>query len=462
MKKALYIILFILCVASCTKDETSMQQQTVTEQEEKQTTPQKPQIIVKQKQYNVDFRKQRLEIPISISEGKGTVNNFSKWGGSWIHIGEFSNETLIVDIDENVIPQEERNGFIRIYSLDCWPPFIDVTIYQSAMELDDNSANSYVVATPGNYKIKAVKGNSKTSVGAVKSVEVLWESFGTSETPSKGDIIKSVSYRNGEISYSTPSSLKNGNALIAARNNAGEILWSWHIWVCEGYDPFSSAQNYYNNAGTVMDRNLGATSATPGEIGALGLLYQWGRKDPFLGGCQIKNSSQQAASTSDSWSVSREFSTSINGAADYSIKHPMSFIVYEYANIPTESIWGSRKTIYDPCPSGWRVLYASSSDGLFRQAFGETLSGAKFSYDSQYRGINFSGQFGASPVIWYPAAGSLENGSLVNIGKYGEWWLCWGGWSPMEYYRLDSDGRFTYQSYSSWATGRSVRCQKEE
>ena len=32
-----------------------------------------------------------------------------------------------------------------------------------------------------------------------------------------------------------------------------------------------------------MDRNMGAISASPGNIGALGLLYQWGRKDPFLG-----------------------------------------------------------------------------------------------------------------------------------------------------------------------------------
>lgn len=31
-----------------------------------------------------------------------------------------------------------------------------------------------------------------------------------------------------------------------------------------------------------MDRNLGAVSATPGDAGAIGLLYQWGRKDPFV------------------------------------------------------------------------------------------------------------------------------------------------------------------------------------
>ncbi|MCC8062106.1 MAG: hypothetical protein LIO68_02535, partial [Rikenellaceae bacterium] len=31
-----------------------------------------------------------------------------------------------------------------------------------------------------------------------------------------------------------------------------------------------------------MDRNLGAMSASPG-VASYGLLYQWGRKDPFVG-----------------------------------------------------------------------------------------------------------------------------------------------------------------------------------
>ena len=32
-----------------------------------------------------------------------------------------------------------------------------------------------------------------------------------------------------------------------------------------------------------MDRNLGALSATPNDAKALGLFYQWGRKDPSMG-----------------------------------------------------------------------------------------------------------------------------------------------------------------------------------
>ncbi|MBQ7518151.1 MAG: hypothetical protein IJU13_06990, partial [Bacteroidales bacterium] len=127
------------------------------------------------------------------------------------------------------------------------------------------TANCYVVSQARTYSIPTVKGNSAESVGSVASAEVLWESFGTDETPTVGDIIEQVQYEatTGKIVFSTPVTLKNGNAVIAAKDASGEILWSWHIWVCKDYDPEATAQEYYNNAGTMMDRNLGATSATP-------------------------------------------------------------------------------------------------------------------------------------------------------------------------------------------------------
>ena len=51
------------------------------------------------------------------------------------------------------------------------------------------TANCYIISKSGDYRFKAVKGNSSESVGAVASVKVLWESFGTSVTPTVGDLI---------------------------------------------------------------------------------------------------------------------------------------------------------------------------------------------------------------------------------------------------------------------------------
>ncbi|MGM9768642.1 MAG: hypothetical protein ACI3Z0_09305 [Candidatus Cryptobacteroides sp.] len=157
----------------------------------------------------------------------------------------------------------------------------DVTIYgktetfKASPEWDlsaTESANCYIIASEGKYRFKTVKGNSTTSVGNVSSCEVLWETFGTSTTPQSGDLIPYAAYNDEYISFAASSS--KGNAVIAAKDASGNILWSWHIWLTD----IPQGQEYNNNAGVMMDRNLGATSATPGDVGALGLLYQWGAR----------------------------------------------------------------------------------------------------------------------------------------------------------------------------------------
>ena len=64
-------------------------------------------------------------------------------------------------------------------------------------------ANCYIISKSGTYSFPTVKGNSTVSVGSVASAQVLWESFGTSVTPKVGDLIKSVSYANGAITFQT-------------------------------------------------------------------------------------------------------------------------------------------------------------------------------------------------------------------------------------------------------------------
>lgn len=77
---------------------------------------------------------------------------------------------------------------------------------------------------------------------------------------------------------------QTGNAVVAVKIG-GEIRWSWHLWVT-GEDVTATTCNYNNGERdyTFMDRNLGAINATVGDVGSKGLYYQWGRKDPFVGG----------------------------------------------------------------------------------------------------------------------------------------------------------------------------------
>lgn len=309
------------------------------------------------------------------------------------------------------------------------------------------TANCYLVQTSGDYRFKAVIGNSDMNVGIVKSVEVLWESFGTDVMPNVGDLIASVSYKDGYIRFSTPEAFADGNAVIAAKNSKGVILWSWHIWCAEeGWQEHV----YYNDAGTMMDRNLGATSATPGDVGALGLLYQWGRKDPFLGSSSI-SSSVQAASTGI-WDIS----SSVVSVADTEL-HPMTY--YMFTCLP-DGCWEALKTVYDPCPAGWSVP-EGGRDGVWAKALG---SGSldSVAHDVTNRGYNYSGSFGDAETVWYPMSGFLSwDGKLIEPGSWFKCWSCSTVKDNSSYaYNLSSTN--VNATCNKYECGYSVRCQKDE
>ena len=94
---------------------------------------------------------------------------------------------------------------------------------------------------------------------------------------------------------------KRGNALIAAYNSSNKIVWSWHIWVTENEPANVSNAIVYSTYAwnerqiltdvrvpgyAIMSCNLGALKYYPESEDKLdpethGMLYQWGRKDPF-------------------------------------------------------------------------------------------------------------------------------------------------------------------------------------
>lgn len=271
------------------------------------------------------------------------------------------------------------------------------------------TANCYLIQDAGDYKFKSVIGNTDATVGNVKSVEVLWESFGTDEMPNVGDLIASVSYKNGYILFSTPENFRDGNAVIAAKNSKGNILWSWHIWCAEeGW----REQVYYNDAGIMMDRNLGATSATPGEVGTLGLLYQWGRKDPFLGSSSISEAVE--ALSTGVWTIAS------NGSLYNAETNPM---VYYKSMLFPEGTWDSVKTVLDPCPAGWRVP-TGGENGVWAKASANTDSFSHI-YDTTTLGLDFSGIFGSDDVIFYPLSGHRDvSAKLQIVGSSCINWSC--------------------------------------
>ncbi len=327
---------------------------------------------------------------------------------------------------------------------------IKTTILTSALKTDlsaPGTANCYLIKEAGNYAFRPVQGNTSTSVGRVQVVEVLWESFGTATAPSKGALISSVTYSGGYVEFSTPSTFKDGNAVIAAKDASGTILWSWHIWCAsEGWNE----QTYYNGAGTVMDRNLGATSATQRAAGSLGLFYQWGRKDPFLGSSSVSGST--VAASTNPWSRSSNQMTQ-----ETARKNPVAFY-YGTQNYMPDDSWASTKTVYDPCPAGWRVPDGGRT-GIWVKALGSTSS----TFTGSTYGLNFGGRFGEASTIWYPAVGYLNAyGTLMDVGTYGDYWSVTVSSDSNDAYCLDmgsGGGVGLYNDHErSW--GMAVRCMK--
>lgn len=168
----------------------------------------------------------------------------------------------------------------------------------------------------------------------------------------------------------------NGNAMIAL-TVGGEIRWSWHLWVTD-YDPGKEllpqqlmigpnevaggkVYRYKNLAGDniFMDRNLGANSADISKGKEThGMYYQWGKKDPMPG---FAPPNYIPHSLMDFPPEYRK-----NNLA-YAIEHPDEYIIsrmnqqdwysYHFGEHNTH-LWDAadkKKTIYDPCPAGWRL-----------------------------------------------------------------------------------------------------------
>lgn len=325
----------------------------------------------------------------------------------------------------------------------------------------DGSANCYIVSSTGTYKFPACKGNTTESVGSVASATILWESFGTSEVPAFYSLITGICFKDGYVIFQTADVFKKGNALIATKDANGNILWSWHIWFADK----PQGQEYYNNAGAMMDCNLGATS-NYGAAG-LGLFYQWGRKDPFLGSCETLY--KVRAKSTIAW-PSSVISDSSNGTIEYATAHPTTFITgnihnndwyYTNSSATDDTRWtesSTAKSIYDPCPLGWRVP-DGGRNGVWSKAVGSSSS---YKMSVGEVGVNFSGLFGEASRIWYPSAGLLDPNVLSSVGYVGRYWSASPCNNSVFALNFSCDFDSVHPSFvSSRALGYSVRCIKE-
>lgn len=271
----------------------------------------------------------------------------------------------------------------------------------------EETANCYIISSSGDYKFKAtVRGNgaatlagvSKTiSASEIASANLLWASYGTTTAPAEGEMLYGVRYEDGYVYFRVPETFHEGNAVIAIKNSSGTILWSWHLWFT--VTDLASLAQTYNSGAVFMDRNLGALTRTHSNSNTFdyGLMYQWGRKDPFQNSVSPGFTSGYVSSSD--WATcyipatlgtAESRAVVSNPTVASMVAYPTTFSNGSYFNSSldrdnwasdiTEDLWQESKTIFDPCPSGWKVPDKS----VWNDQFIVWLNGHSFYQDGFY------------------------------------------------------------------------------
>lgn len=259
----------------------------------------------------------------------------------------------------------------------------------------NGTANCYIVNVAGSFSFDAsVIGNG--AAGAFDGARFHIEASEVNFTPLEVEVlwvenecIKDVVLDKTTNRISFNATGNKGNALIAVRDEYEDIAWSWHIW-CTNMPKEVSHKNMHGTEYTLMDRNLGAVSVNPNEVEKThGVMYQWGRKDPFIPSSELVTKMVKAPSN-DIWDAVCMPDVPFK-------KTNNTFEWYNGVQAKIENrLWDTEKSIYDPCPVGYMVPPQ------------ETWAGIAAS-DLQFISQGFFQLLDGGKKVFFPYAGSVDD-----------------------------------------------------
>ena len=395
---------------------------------------------------------------VTLDCGEGVALNTSEQTPFHVVLPAGTYSGIMVSVfttDGRIMVKQGKNSLrIRRSRVTSAGSFIHESVGVDVDLSDRGTSNCYIISGSGVYSFDAnVIGNGES--GFVEDagfhtdspiinpsiVELLWED--------KPGVVQSVGYNDGKVLFYSLGT--EGNALIAAKDESGDIVWSWHIWSTD----LPENQVYVNSLGeyTLMDRNLGAISDT-GETEeewaeSVGMLYQWGRKDPLLGSA---DGSRTFATTAP---VVVKDNVKVDSPIEYSFANPVH-VVDDLMN--NDSAWGRTKTMYDPCPPGWRVP-DGGPDGVW----------SGFVYGSP--GIEGGQNIGhwivnppySTPATTYPAPGYTDGTCGLNLYFPGSALYCWSCdvYNTSRGYGMHLFDRIERELKANKDAEFSVRCMRE-
>ena len=290
----------------------------------------------------------------------------------------------------------------------------------------------------------------------------------------------------------------SGNwGVVAIYDEDYNVLWSYMIWRYDTGDPIGEV-TYATPGFTLMDRALGACKGQSRAVadGSMGIgiaYFEWGRKDPYPWYNQVPDH------------YTKESPASGRGI-DYVVAHPNIWQTYSsnktwlFTETP-KNYWGNEnsttanntnitghKTIYDPCPEGWRVCDYAVCDYVHKNKIlaerVATSSETRYKTQNKNKALHLALP---SPYSDYSVVAiDLGGGNYDYWPYYGLMWGSSNAWANKS--GNDTDYAYAYWSNSnasksnykasvvigyytssSWTTTTSmvmadaytVRCQKE-
>ena len=212
------------------------------------------------------------------------------------------------------------------------------------------TANCYIISEEGNYEFPLVYGcgifngkeNPRSYAGDnfldYKGNKIKYAKINYKITYAKiifwdsdPEIIKNIIIKENYLKFSITKVPTGGaNYIIAIFDDQDTIIWSWHLWLWS--DDLKDVR-----IGNYTFLNIPLASRLEDEKLNIGY-YQWGRKDPILD--NISKIEKRSSNTMEA------------------IQNP-DVLYYNAGStwswIDSSNYWGKEKTIYDPCPAGYRV-----------------------------------------------------------------------------------------------------------
>ncbi len=247
---------------------------------------------------------------------------------------------------------------------------------QAVVDLTEGGkwANCYLLDEPGaasySFEPKHVSGEGIS--GQLRTVEVLWETA--------QNTVENLAYdQTANKVYFTKTAGAKGNAVIALRDYNGNLLWSYHLWVTS-----QDVKEISLGGVKFLDRNIGAVANTAplaAENDAVGMFYQWGRKDPFPAPSKMNEANGVLSTVYPANAITLQ--TKQSGVTlETAILNPTVYYwgndnvgAEDWSSVQNDGYWStSSKTDYDPCPYGYVVPDKSQIEALIGAYSGTTAA----------------------------------------------------------------------------------------